>query len=142
MGLNVQLLRSSFELIAPRADELAERFYQILFEDNPGVKPMFANTDMKNQQKMLIGALSAVMDLLDKPEELTKVLHDMGAKHAEYDVKEEQFPAVGAALLKTLEEIAGDAWSPELNTAWSDAYGAISSAMIVGLKSVKPVSTR
>jgi hemoglobin-like flavoprotein len=36
---------------------------------------------------------------------------------------------VGASLLETLESVAGDAWTPELAQAWSDAYGAVASLM-------------
>jgi nitric oxide dioxygenase len=36
---------------------------------------------------------------------------------------------VGASLLATLAEVAGDEWTPELATAWTDAYGAIAGLM-------------
>ena len=35
MALNVRLLRSTFEAVAPRADEFARRFYERLLEDYP-----------------------------------------------------------------------------------------------------------
>ena len=37
---------------------------------------------------------------------------------------------VGAALLWTLEKGLGEAWTPELATAWTDVYGVLSGYMI------------
>lgn len=139
MGLNVKLLRTSFEMISPKSEEMSERFYQILFEENPGVKPLFSKTNMKNQQKMLIGALASILNMLDSPDELKSTLFDMGRKHRGYGAVEEHFPAVGQALLKALAEIAGPAWNNELEIAWADAYGAIAGMMIEGLKAEDPV---
>jgi hemoglobin-like flavoprotein len=41
---------------------------------------------------------------------------------------------VGSSLLATLEEVAGEAWTPELESAWSDAYGAIAGLMRKGAR--------
>ena len=139
MGLNIELLRTSFKMVSPKAEELSERFYQILFENNPELKPLFSKTNMKIQQKMLIEALATVMDLLDSPDKLKSLLFDMGRKHRGYGAVEEHFPAVGQALLKALAEIAGPAWNKELETAWAEAYGAIAGMMIEGLKAEEPV---
>ncbi|MHC5209253.1 MAG: hypothetical protein ACYTG2_00870 [Planctomycetota bacterium] len=37
--MNVALLRSSFEQISPRADDVAERFYASMFAVYPQVRP-------------------------------------------------------------------------------------------------------
>jgi hemoglobin-like flavoprotein len=51
VSLNVGALRSSFELVAPQADLLAERFYDQLFEDYPNLQPLFAQTTSRNSVK-------------------------------------------------------------------------------------------
>ncbi|TAJ30966.1 MAG: hypothetical protein EPO64_02760 [Nitrospirae bacterium] len=40
MGLNVDLLESSFKLVAPQGDKLVARFYERLFQKYPAVKPL------------------------------------------------------------------------------------------------------
>ncbi len=42
------------------------------------------------------------------------------------------YPWVGECLIATLAEIAADDWSDEIETAWVDAYGAITSLMLEG----------
>jgi hemoglobin-like flavoprotein len=39
---------------------------------------------------------------------------------------------VGASLLATLAEVAGADWSPRLEAAWTEAYGAIAGLMQQG----------
>ena len=48
MDLNVTALRESFELVAPRADQLAERFYEKLFEDYPDLLRYLTHTIFQN----------------------------------------------------------------------------------------------
>jgi len=132
MGLNVELLEKSFELVAPQGEALVETFYQHLFEDYPEVKPLFADADMKQQQQKLLASLKLVVENLRRPEDLTTALERLGLRHLDYGATEDHYPAVGATLLKSLAEVAGDAWNDELNEAWSEAYGAISSIMLAG----------
>jgi len=54
MSLNVELLEQSFDKVKPRANEFAASFYENLFKAHPEVKPLFANTDMGNQEKKLL----------------------------------------------------------------------------------------
>jgi hemoglobin-like flavoprotein len=125
MSLNVPLLRKSFDLVVERQPKLTARFYEILFARHPEVRPLFGRRSTEAQAQMLQEALVAVMDHLEDASWLEQNLGNMGSKHAEYGVTDEMYNWVGAALLATLAEVAGDAWTPELEEAWSDAYGAV-----------------
>ena len=130
MPLNVNLLRQSFEEVASANPKFVSRFYEILFERYPQSKPLFPVNGMARQEEMLTGALVAVLDHLEDAPWLTETLGALGAKHVGYGVTREMYDWVGASLLATLAEVAGSAWTTELNTAWSDAYGAIVSLML------------
>jgi hemoglobin-like flavoprotein len=129
MALNVGLLRSSFEVVANANPRFVTRFYEILFERYPQAKPLFPANGMARQEEMLTGALIAVVDHLEDAPWLKETLGALGAKHAGYGVKPEMYDWVGGSLLATLAEVAGPAWTPELNAAWAEAYGAIVSMM-------------
>jgi hemoglobin-like flavoprotein len=45
-------------------------------------------------------------------------------------VKAQDYTPVGAALLWTLEQGLGEAWTPELAQAWGSAYALLSDYMI------------
>jgi hemoglobin-like flavoprotein len=132
MPLNVPLLRSSFELVVERQPQLTHRFYEILFERYPQAKPLFQRRTPDAQEKMLSDALVAVMDRLDDAPWLTSTLKQLGATHAGYGVTAQMYDWVGASLLATLAEVAQDEWTPELEAAWTDAYGAIAGLMQTG----------
>tara|TARA_R100001132_G_scaffold27566_1_gene35635 strand:+ start:2668 stop:5202 length:2535 start_codon:yes stop_codon:yes gene_type:complete len=134
VDLNVTALRESFELVAPRADQLAERFYEKLFEDYPDLLRYFTHTDFSEQRGKLIQALVLVMKSLENPPALTKVLHQLGKEHGDMGIQKDDYPPVTETLLSVLAEYAGDQWSDELEEAWRQALTAVSTMMIEGAK--------
>lgn len=136
MALDPQVLRTSFELVIERQPELTTRFYEILFERYPQVRPLFA-TDTTHQSKMLASALVAVMDKLEDASWLSNTLTAMGRKHVSYGVTNEMYGWVGASLLATLAEVAGRDWTPALEAQWTEAYGAIAGLMQQGAREVE-----
>jgi hemoglobin-like flavoprotein len=134
MSLNVNLLRHSFALVVERQPRLTSRFYEILFARHPEARPLFGSGSTEKQAAMLQEALVAVMDHLEDASWLEQTLAGLGSKHAGYGVTDEMYGWVGSSLLATLAEVAGDAWTPELERAWSDAYGAIAGLMRNGAR--------
>lgn len=137
MSLNVAALRSSFDLVVERSPNLTSRFYDILFERHPEVRPLFGRNARANQEKMLTGALVAVIDHVEDATWLTETLGGMGAKHVSYGVTAEMYPWVADALLATLAEVASEAWTAEVALAWEQALGAIASLMLAGAATVE-----
>ncbi len=135
MALNVKVLRESFELVVERSPNVTRRFYEILFERYPQTREMFPESRRANQEAMLTGALVAVIDHLEDAPWLTSTLQGLGAKHVAYGVTDEMYGWVGDSLLRTLAEVAGPAWSAEIEQAWSEAYGAIAGLMQAGARS-------
>ncbi|MFM9266432.1 globin family protein [Tychonema sp. BBK16] len=132
MSLNVELLEQSFEKVKPRADEFAASFYDNLFAAHPEVKPLFAETNMAKQRKLLLASLVLVVENLRKPGVLEKALKNLGAKHVGYGTVPQHYPAVGEALLATFEQYLQQDWTREVKQAWVDAFGAISTLMLDG----------
>ena len=132
MSLKIDLLEESFQAVAPKGDELVETFYRNLFADYPQVKPLFENAEMADQKKKLLASLKLVVDNLRRPDVLGPALEQLGAKHVDFGAQEEHYPAVGATLLKSLAETAGDLWNDEFNQAWAEAYEEISKMMLAG----------
>ena len=129
MSLNVELLRSSFDLVVEREPELTARFYERLFSDYPQSKPLFGRKFEREQQKMLQDALIAVVDHLEDADWLVGTLQPLGRKHVGYGVTAVMYDWVGASLLVTLAQAAGDDWTREHEAAWAEAYGAIAGIM-------------
>jgi hemoglobin-like flavoprotein len=123
----VKLVQSSFSRVAP--EQAAVMFYDRLFEIAPQVKSMFP-ADMTEQRKKLMVMLTAVVSGLGNLESILPAASALATRHVSYGAKAAHYPVVGAALLWTLEEGLGEAWTPEVAAAWTAAYGTLSGYMI------------
>src|SRR4051812_43988580 len=124
----VATIRASYALLEPRAEELGRRFYAALFARDPKLRAMFP-VNMQVQRSRLLGALVQVVQMIDRPDDLLALLHQLGRDHRKFGVLAEHYDVVGAALLDGLAAVAGPAWTPEVRTAWGTAYGQVAEAM-------------
>jgi len=131
MSLDLDALETSFDLVAPRGDELMNIFYARLFVAAPGVRTLFPR-DMETQKKMLLSALVLLRQSLRNLEDIVPTLRGLGARHVAYGARPEHYPVVGAALIGAMAEIAGTDWAPEYEQAWADAFDVVAGAMIAG----------
>jgi hemoglobin-like flavoprotein len=131
MSLNLEALETSFDLIAPRGDELMDEFYARLFAAAPAVRPLFPN-DMRRQKTMLLGALVLLRKSLRNLDAIVPKLHELGARHVAYGAQPEHYPVVGAVRIESMAAIAGDAWKHEYGVAWCEAYAVVAGAMLEG----------
>ena len=131
-SLAVELLEGSFGKVKPRANEFAASFYSNLFSDYPDAKPLFENTDIKEQSKKLLASLVFVVENLKNPEALSDALRGLGARHVKYGALPEHYPLVGNTLIKTFSQFLGDDWTDDIQKAWVDAYGVITEVMLDG----------
>ena len=125
----IALVQQSFSKVAPISEAASQLFYDRLFEVAPSVRAMFPE-DMTEQRKKLMGMLAAVVSGLSNLETILPAASALAKRHVAYGAKAEHYPVVGATLLWTLEQGLGEAWTPELATAWTDAYGVLSGYMI------------
>ncbi|NUM44726.1 MAG: hemin receptor [Anaerolineales bacterium] len=121
-------LQQSFAQVEPIADTAASLFYGRLFELDPNLRPLF-KADLKTQGEKLMSALKLVVIGLDNPERIIPAVQSLGQRHAGYGVRPEHYATVGAALLWTLEKGLGAAYTPEVESAWENAFALLSGLM-------------
>ena len=126
-----ELLETSLALVDTPDDALTKRFYAILFERYPSVRPMFTE-DIGRQAKMLRSAIISVVDHLDDPIWLTETLGDLGARHASWGVVAPMYDAVTECMVAAMAERGGSAWTPQMTDAWVEALDAVSGLMRLG----------
>lgn len=124
----VEIIRSSFELVAPQAEDVGRHFYATLFSRAPETRDLFP-VNMEVQRSRLLRALVHVVQMVDQPDELVPFLQQLGRDHRKFGVIAQHYDAVGGALLASIAHFAGDAWTPEVERAWTDAYGVVAGAM-------------
>jgi hemoglobin-like flavoprotein len=128
-------VRSSFALIESGAAEVATQFYGQLFQIDPGLRALFTG-DMSAQGQRLMQMLGAAVALLERPGQLLPVLRQLGSRHAGYGVREAHYASVGTALIMTLEQRLGAAFTAETRAAWLKVYGLVSAEMRAGAEAL------
>ena len=134
----VGLIRASWAAVEPIADTAASLFYGRLFELDPAIERLFRRTDMAAQRKNLTQTLTVVVKSLDRLDQIVPAVQALGRRHAGYGVRAEHYATVGAALLWTLEQGLGEAFTPAVREAWTGAYGTLASVMIEAAASEAP----
>ena len=137
------LIVSSYRLIVPISETVADLFYRRLFKECPQYRSLFSQ-DMASQKRKFMAMLTFITRSLDwtqaqwgediAPEDdLFLVVVALGRRHhLLYKVPEDAYGPVEAALLWTLDQGLGQAFTPELRTAWAKLYRALSTMMRLG----------
>lgn len=128
--VQIEEVEASFRLVAPIAESAARLFYDTLFAMDPALKPLFAGADLAAQGRKLMAAIGFVVGNLRRPEAMLPAVRELGRRHGGYGVQPGHYATVGAALLSTLEQGLGDAFTPARREAWAAAYGLLSGVMI------------
>jgi hemoglobin-like flavoprotein len=123
-----RLVQESFAKVLPIKQLAATVFYEQLFTLDPSLRPMFRG-DMMRQRAMLMAVLSTAVNGLDKLHEIVPMVEALGRRHVAYGVRESHYATVGAALLWTLEQGLGEAFTPEVRDAWAACYGLLAGVM-------------
>lgn len=127
----IRHVQSSFALVEPIAGEAATLFYANLFAADPALRPLFRG-DMTAQGARLMQMIGGAVRLLERPSALLPVLRQLGAGHAGYGVQAAHYATVGAALIQTLRQGLGEAFTPEVEAAWGAMYTIVAETMQQG----------
>jgi hemoglobin-like flavoprotein len=133
----VELVQQSFEQVKPIAPAAATIFYSYLFDLDPTLRNLFKG-DMTRQGAMLMSMIGTAVAGLSNPEKIIPTVKLLGARHVGYGVRDHHFHTVGVALLWTLEQGLGDAFTDEVRDAWSETYDLLTSVMQQGMREAVP----
>lgn len=117
------------------------QFYDVLFEMEPALKPLFKN---KFQQgKMLtemvdsaLGLLPGIFDemlgeeRLEIDPKLIPILQDLAERHVQYQTKAKHYGPVGLAIITTFDRMLRDRFDDDTKAAWVELWSLICSIMI------------
>ena len=125
----IKMVKASWAKVVPISDQAAELFYSRLFEVYPEVKPLFKTDDMKEQGRKLMAMIGTAVNGLDNLEPLLGAVKDLGKRHVDYGVKDEDYDKVAECLIWTLNQGLGDEFTDELEAAWVKTYTAVADVM-------------
>src|SRR5690606_38060983 len=126
-----QLISGTVPILREHGVALTSHFYQRMFTHNPELKHIFNMGNQKNnkQQQALAMAVLAYAEHIENPSVLLPVVDSIGHKHTSLDIRPEHYAIVGRHLIASIAEVLGDAATPELLEAWTQAYQQLASLM-------------
>lgn len=123
------LVQGTWAMVVPISDVAATMFYKRLFELDPSLQALFVHTSMPEQRTKLMTMIGAAVAGLGDLAAIVPAVQDMGRRHVGYGVKDEHYATVGTALLWTLEQGLGPAFTPQVKEAWTVVYGVLAGTM-------------
>jgi len=93
----------------------------VLFELDPDLELLFKG-NLTEQGRKLMQMLGLAVSSLDRMEQLLPVVRSLGTRHVGYGVRDKDYDTVGRALLWTLRKGLGEAFTPDVEGAWSNVY--------------------
>src|SRR5262249_49339232 len=127
----IDLVQSSFRQVLPIADTVGELLYGRIFVLAPESRVLF-DDDIGPQAKRLMAAVKVAVDGLARLDEVAPFLVKLGARHVRYGVRPEHFDVVAEALMWTLEQGLGDAFTPDVRDAWVAAWNVVAGDILAG----------
>ena len=124
----IKLVQDSFRQVAPIAETAAQLFYARLFELDPDLELLFKG-NLSEQGRKLMQMLALAVNSLDRMDQLLPLVRSLGARHVSYGVRDKDYDTVGRALLWTLGKGLGEAFTPDVQAAWTNVYATLASAM-------------
>ena len=127
----IQVIQETFAQVELISEPAAALFYDRLFTLDPSLRRLFTS-DMQQQGHRLMQMIAVAVRGLTDLERLIPAVRVLGQRHAGYGVEPHHYGTVGTALLWTLEQGLGDAFTPEARAAWTTVYGILAGAMLEG----------
>ncbi len=121
-------IRRTWQLARPYLPEITEDFYNLLFTLAPTTRDFFP-ASLQAEQGRTFRALVHVLHIVDRPDDLAPFLHELGRDYRKFDARPDHYEAVGTALLAALKRWLDDAWTPEVERAWAEAYTLVARSM-------------
>lgn len=126
----VKIIRNTWRsLQGIDATLLGDVFYSRLFLKEPSLRKMF-QVPREVQAKKLIDMLDLIVSRLDRLDEVSEDIRQLGKRHVGYGVKPKHYEEVGKALLWSISKGLGKDWNKEVEEAWAACYSTLTGAML------------
>lgn len=121
---HIEIVKSTIPLLESAGPALTQHFYQRMFSHNPELKDIFNMTHQKTgrQGVALFEAVAAYAKNIENLAALTSAVERIAQKHTSFNIQADHYQIVGHHLIETLRELAPEAFTSEVEEAWTAAY--------------------
>jgi nitric oxide dioxygenase len=121
---HIDIIKSTIPLLENAGSAMTDHFYQRLFSHNPELQDIFnmSNQHTGRQQVALFEAIAAYAKNIENLSVLTTAVERIAQKHTSFNIQADHYAIVGHHLIETLRELAPEAFTADVEEAWTQAY--------------------
>lgn len=129
---HINIIKSTIPLLENAGPAMTAHFYQRMFNSNPELQDIFnmSNQHTGRQQVALFEAIAAYAKNIENLSVLTTAVERIAQKHTSFNIQADHYAIVGHHLIETLRELASEAFTAEVEEAWTQAYQFLASIFI------------
>jgi hemoglobin-like flavoprotein len=119
-------IERSFEIAAERSEDITPLVYRRLHREYPETQTMFRTEGSEPVKgSMLALTIDAILDFAGPRTGHFRMIECEISSHDAYGTPRDLFIAFFGVIARTLRDILGDEWSPEIDAAWHNLIGEI-----------------
>ena len=132
----IEIVKSTAPVVKEHGKSITARMYEIAFNERPEYRRFFENTHMKSEEEgkkqaaKLAASVYAYASHIDELDKLGEAVERIAHAHVNTRVIAEQYPVIGECLLAAMKDVLGDAATPEVMDAWTEAYNNLANIFI------------
>lgn len=120
----ISVVQASWQKVDEKNHEVAEMFYQRLFELAPDLR-QFYQADLQEYGTRLMRNLGNAVESLARLDSVLPMLQEFGQQRFERGIKDGHETAVRNAMLWALEQRLAEAFTQDVRTAWNETYSLL-----------------
>ena len=124
-----QLIRDSWRALEPNGARLVELALLHLLQIAPAARPLMRGHSFPCVCRDVASILDQLIVALDEPKQFVPLAIGLGRANPDHGINAALYPAMGEALLWALHLQLGEAFTPELQTAWLEYHHLVSAVM-------------
>ncbi|MEE3499919.1 NO-inducible flavohemoprotein [Acidiphilium acidophilum] len=120
----IAVVKETVPALAAHGSTITREMYSRLFR-NEHIRMLFNQANQGEsgaQTHALAAAILGYARNIDNPGVLGAVIERITQKHVGYNIMSEHYPFVAEALLEAIAHVLGEAATPEILSAWGEAY--------------------
>lgn len=126
------IIKATVPVLQVHGETITKLMYKRMIEAHPELHNMFSTTSLTTgrQPRALARAVLAYAMYIDDLPKLGHAVERIAQKHASLFIQPEQYDIVATYLMGAIEQVLGDAATPEIVDAWTAAYGVLAKVFI------------
>ncbi|MGK7931341.1 MAG: globin domain-containing protein [Microcystaceae cyanobacterium] len=132
----IEIVKATTPVVKEQGAKITQRMYEIAFEERPDMRRFFENTWMKDMESgrkqagKLAQSVYAYASHIDELEQLSQAVEHIAHVHVNSKILPETYPVIGECLIAAMKDVLGDAATPEIIEAWTEAYQVLADIFI------------